>query len=41
MLVHIGAHLASHGPMKKGIGDVRKIFDGEAIFAEELMSLRV
>jgi len=39
VLVHVGSHLASHGPMEKGIGDVRKIFDGELIFAEELMSL--
>ncbi|HXH09858.1 MAG TPA: MBL fold metallo-hydrolase [Alphaproteobacteria bacterium] len=41
VLVHVGPHLSSHGPMEKGIGDVRKIFDGELIFAEELMVLRV
>jgi ribonuclease Z len=41
VLVHVGPHLASHGPMEKGIGDVRRIFDGEIIFAEELMSLRL
>jgi ribonuclease Z len=41
VLVHVGPHLASHGPMEKGIGDVRKIFDGEIIFAEELMLLRL
>jgi len=41
VLVHIGPHLAAHGPMEKGIGDVRHVFDGELIFAEELMSLRV
>ena len=39
VLVHIGPHLAAHGPMEKGIGEVRNIFDGELIFAEELMSL--
>jgi ribonuclease BN (tRNA processing enzyme) len=39
VLVHVGPHLASHGPMEKGIGDVRKIFGGEVIFAEELMSV--
>jgi ribonuclease Z len=39
VLVHVGPHLASHGPMEKGIGDVRQVFDGEIIFAEELMSL--
>ena len=37
VLVHVGPHLASHGPMEKGIGDVRKIYDGEIIFADELM----
>jgi ribonuclease Z len=41
VLVHVGPHLASHGPMEKGIGDVRKVFDGEVIFAEELMSIRL
>jgi ribonuclease BN (tRNA processing enzyme) len=41
VLVHVGPHLAAHGPMEKGIGDVGKIFDGEIIFAEELMSLRL
>jgi ribonuclease BN (tRNA processing enzyme) len=41
VLVHVGPHLASHGPMEKGIGDVRKIFDGEIIFGEELMSLHL
>lgn len=39
VLVHIGPHLSSHGPMEKGIGDVRRIYDGEIIFAEELMPL--
>jgi ribonuclease BN (tRNA processing enzyme) len=39
VLVHIGPHLASHGPMEKGIGDVRKLFDGEVVFADELMSV--
>ena len=24
VLVHIGPHLARHGPIEKGIGDVRK-----------------
>ncbi|MBI4337701.1 MAG: MBL fold metallo-hydrolase [Chloroflexi bacterium] len=41
VLVHIGPHLASHGPMEKGIGDVRRAYEGETIFAEELMSLRL
>jgi len=25
--------------MEKGIGDVRRVYDGEVIFADELMSL--
>lgn len=41
VLVHIGPHLSSHGPMEKGIGDVRRVYDGEVIFADELMPLRV
>jgi ribonuclease Z len=41
VLVHVGPHLAAHGPMEKGIGDVRKIYEGEIIFADELMSLRL
>ena len=39
VLVHVVAHLAAHGPMEKGIGDVRRIYDGEIVFAEELMSI--
>jgi ribonuclease BN (tRNA processing enzyme) len=41
VLVHIGPHLAQHGPMEKGIGDVRRIYEGEVIFADELMTLKV
>ncbi|MBI4607923.1 MAG: MBL fold metallo-hydrolase [Candidatus Rokubacteria bacterium] len=41
VLVHVGPHLASHGPMEKGIGDVRRVYDGEIVFAEELMSIRL
>jgi ribonuclease BN (tRNA processing enzyme) len=41
VLVHVGPHLAQHGPMEKGIGEVRRIYDGEVIFADELMSLRL
>ena len=38
-LVHVGPHLSAHGPMEKGIGDIREIYDGEIIFSEELMRL--
>lgn len=41
VLVHVGPHLAAHGPMERGIGSVRKIYDGELIFADELMALRL
>lgn len=41
VLVHVGPHLATHGPREKGIGDVRRAYKGEIIFAEELMSLRL
>jgi ribonuclease BN (tRNA processing enzyme) len=41
VLVHIGPHLAQHGPMEKGIGDVRRLYEGEVVFAEELMTLRL
>ena len=39
VLVHIGPHLSGHGPMEKGIGDIRRIYDGELIFSEELMRI--
>jgi hypothetical protein len=29
------------GPLEKGIGDVGKVFSGEILFAEELMSFEV
>ena len=38
VLAHIGPELAQHEDMEKGIGDVKKIYDGEIVFAEELMS---
>lgn len=41
VLVHVGPHLAQHGPMEKGIGDVRRFYDGEVVFADELMSLQI
>ena len=41
VLVHIGPHLSTHGPMEKGIGNVRRLYSGEIIFADELMSVRL
>ncbi len=41
VLVHMGPHLSQHGPLEKGIGDVRKLYDGQLIYAEELMRLEM
>ena len=41
VLSHLGPHISSHGPMEKGIGDVRRVFSGEILFAEELFSFDV
>ncbi len=41
VLVHIGPNLSRHGVMEKGIGDVKKLYDGELLFSEELMSFEV
>lgn len=35
-LVHIGPHLSQPGAREKGIGDVRRIYDGELLFTDEL-----
>ena len=40
-LVHIGPHLSGHGPMEKGIGDVKRIYDGALLFTDELMSFEL
>ena len=41
VLVHIGPHLSGHGPMEKGIGDIRRVYAGELVFSEELMRITV
>ena len=41
VLVHIGPHLLAHGPMEKGIGDVKRIYDSEVVFSDELMTIEV
>ena len=41
VLVHIGPELGRHGDMEKGIGDIKRIYDGEVIFGEELMSFEM
>lgn len=40
-LVHLGPNISTHGPMEKGIGDVKKIYDGKVIFSDELMTIAV
>ncbi len=37
VLVHIGPELSAHGSMEKGISDVKRVYDGELVFAEELL----
>ncbi len=39
VLVHTGPSLCEHGAMEKGIGDIKKIYDGELVFGEEHMVL--
>ncbi len=39
VLVHVGPHLAGHGPMEKGIGDISRIYNGQIVFSEELMRI--
>ncbi len=41
VLSHIGPQLSKHPFMEKGIGDVKQIYDGELIFADELMSFTI
>ena len=41
VLVHVGPYLAQHPTMEKGIGDAKKIYDGELVFSDELMSFDV
>jgi ribonuclease Z len=41
VLVHIGPNLAGHGPMEKGLGDIRSIYDGEVIFSDELLTVDI
>ena len=41
VLVHLGPRLCLPGAMEKGIGDVKKVYDGELVFSDELMSFEV
>lgn len=41
ILAHQGPNLDQPGSKEKGIADISKIFDGEIIFSEELMTLEI
>jgi ribonuclease BN (tRNA processing enzyme) len=41
VLVHMGPNIASHGPLEKGLGDIREIYPGQVVYAEELMKLEL
>ena len=41
ILAHQGPNLDKPGSKEKGIADISRIFDGEVIFAEELMTLEI
>ena len=41
VLVHMGAALAAHGPLEKGLGDISKRYDGKVVFAEEIMAVEL
>ena len=41
ILVHMGAHISQHGPLEKGLGDIREVYGGQVIYAEELMAIDV
>jgi len=41
ILVHMGAHISQHGPLEKGLGDIREAYGGQVIYAEELMAIDI
>ena len=41
ILVHMGAHISQHGPLEKALGDIREVYGGQVIYAEELMAIDV
>ncbi len=41
VLIHIGPHLARHGAMENGIGEVHRNYDGEIVFSEEVMRIPI
>ena len=41
ILVHMGPNISKHGPLEKGLGDIREVYSGEVIYAEELNSIDI
>ena len=41
VLVHMGPNISKHGPLEKGIGDIREVYSGQVLYAEELMKLEI
>ena len=41
LLIHMGPTFAQHGPLEKGLADIRQHYKGNLIFAEELMKLDI
>ena len=41
VLVHTGPNISLHANKEKAIGDIRKIYEGEVIFSDELMVVDV
>ena len=40
VLSHMGKHISTHGVLENALGNAAKIYDGEIIFAEELMKIQ-
>ena len=41
VLVHIGPNLSEQGPVEHGISEIKKLYDGQLVFSEELMSIEM
>ena len=41
VLVHVGPNLSDSGVMDKAIGDIKRIYGGQLVFSEELMSFDI
>lgn len=41
VLTHMGPHLSAHGPLERGIAGVSRLYDGQILFAEELLAIEL